>query len=82
MVGATNADAVAQLRRISPQQWFLVPGIGAQGGDLEATLRAGLRADGQGLLINASRAIWQASNAEAAARELVEQINQLRPVGV
>ena len=82
VVGATNSDAMARMRSITPQQWFLVPGIGAQGGDLEATLRAGLRPDGQGLLINTSRAIWQASDAEAAAKELNEQINQLRPIGV
>ncbi|UOG74594.1 orotidine-5'-phosphate decarboxylase [Hymenobacter tibetensis] len=82
VVGATNAEAVARIRSISAQQWFLVPGIGAQGGDLEATLNAGLRADGQGLLINASRAIWQASDAAAAAKELTAQINQLRPIGV
>ncbi|MBC8082692.1 MAG: orotidine-5'-phosphate decarboxylase, partial [Hymenobacter sp.] len=82
VVGATSADAVARMRSLSPQQWFLVPGIGAQGGDLDATLRAGLRVDGQGLLINASRAIWQAPDAGAAARELTGQINQLRSVSV
>ncbi|WP_426493411.1 orotidine-5'-phosphate decarboxylase [Hymenobacter sp. 102] len=80
VVGATNPDAVARLRALCPDQWFLVPGVGAQGGDLAATLRAGLRPDGTGLLINTSRALWQAENAAAAARELVEQMNQLRPV--
>ncbi|UOQ53634.1 orotidine-5'-phosphate decarboxylase [Hymenobacter cellulosivorans] len=80
VVGATNAEAVARMRRLSPEQWFLVPGVGAQGGDLQATLRAGLRPDGSGLLINTSRALWQAADAGAAARELVEQINKYRPV--
>jgi len=80
VVGATNAEAVARMRSITPTQWFLVPGVGAQGGDLEATLRAGLRPDGAGLLINTSRALWQAADAGATARELVEQINQFRPV--
>ncbi|GAB3232531.1 orotidine-5'-phosphate decarboxylase [Hymenobacter seoulensis] len=80
VVGATNAEAVARMRRLSPEQWFLVPGVGAQGGDLQATLKAGLRADGSGLLINTSRALWQADDAGAAARELVAQINQFRPV--
>jgi len=80
VVGATHAAALARVRAACPGQWFLVPGIGAQGGDLAATLQAGLRADGSGVLINASRSIWQAPDAGAAARELMEQINALRPV--
>ena len=80
VVGATEPATVAKLRASCPNQWFLVPGIGAQGGDLSATLRAGLRADGSGLLINSSRGIWQAENPGAAARELMEEINQFRTV--
>ena len=80
VVGATEPETVAKLRASCPEQWFLVPGIGAQGGDLSATLRAGLRADGSGLLINSSRGIWQANDAGAAARQLQEQINQHRVV--
>ena len=77
----TGDDAtVAKLRAACPDQWFLVPGIGVQGGDLSATLRAGLRHDGSGLLINSSRGIWQAQDAGAAARELQEQINEFRAV--
>ncbi|HEX8659957.1 MAG TPA: orotidine-5'-phosphate decarboxylase [Hymenobacter sp.] len=78
VVGATEPATVAKLRAACPEQWFLVPGIGAQGGDLSATLRAGLRADGSGLLINSSRGIWQAADAGAAARELMTQINHFR----
>ncbi|HEX8327944.1 MAG TPA: orotidine-5'-phosphate decarboxylase [Hymenobacter sp.] len=80
VVGATEPATVAKLRAACPEQWFLVPGIGAQGGDLSSTLRAGLRADGSGLLINSSRGIWQAKDAGAAARELKEEINQYRAV--
>ena len=80
VMGATEPTAMAKVRAVCPEQWFLVPGIGAQGGDLAATLHAGLRADGSGMLINASRSIWQAPDAGAAARELMEQINQLRLV--
>ena len=80
VVGASEPETVAKLRAACPQQWFLVPGIGAQGGDLSATLRAGLRADGSGLLINSSRGLWQADDAGAAARELRDQINQFRTV--
>jgi len=82
VVGATNPAALARVRAACPEQWFLVPGIGAQGGDLAATLQAGLRADGSGVLINASRSIWQAEDAGAAARELMKQINQFRPVTI
>ena len=55
--GATFPEAIANVRAAAPDAWFLVPGIGTQGGDLAATLRAGLRADGLGLIINASRNI-------------------------
>jgi orotidine-5'-phosphate decarboxylase len=82
VVGATEPAAMARVRAACPTQWFLVPGIGAQGGDLAATLQAGLRADGSGVLINASRSIWQAADADAAARELMEQINEHRSVEV
>ena len=78
VVGATEPATVAKLRAACPEQWFLVPGIGVQGGDLSATLRAGLRQDGSGLLINSSRGIWQVKDAGAAAREIKEQINEFR----
>ena len=56
VVGATDPQALARVRAAAPDLWFLVPGIGAQGGDLQASLEAGLRPDGLGLLINVSRA--------------------------
>lgn len=72
VVGATYPSELARVRKAAPFLPFLVPGIGAQGGDLEATLRAGLRPDGKGLLINSSRGILYASSgpdfAEAAGR--------------
>ena len=80
VVGATEPATVAKLRAACPDQWFLVPGIGVQGGDLSATLHAGLRTDGSGLLINASRSIWQAQDAGAEARKLLDQINAHRTV--
>ncbi len=57
VVGATYPREMAELRRAHPEVSFLVPGIGAQGGDLEATLAAGLDARGAGLLISSSRGI-------------------------
>ncbi len=78
VVGATHPDALAGLRQAAPGLWFLAPGIGAQGGDLEAALRAGLRADGKGLLINVSRSVARAANPGLAAAELRDEIVSLR----
>ncbi len=78
VVGATDVARIARVRELTRAMWFLVPGIGAQGGDLQATLRAGLRADGMGLLINASRSIAAAANPKAAAKKLRDEINAIR----
>jgi orotidine-5'-phosphate decarboxylase len=81
VVGATFPKEMAELRRAHPQLTFLVPGIGAQGGDLEAILQSGLDAQGRGLLISASRSIIYAGGADAmraAARELYDAINRGR----
>ncbi|HWJ36278.1 MAG TPA: orotidine-5'-phosphate decarboxylase [Steroidobacteraceae bacterium] len=67
VVGATYPAEMAQLRRAHPALGFLVPGIGAQGGDLDSTLAAGLDADGAGLLINSSRGIIYAGGGTAEA---------------
>jgi orotidine-5'-phosphate decarboxylase len=83
VVGATYPAEMAELRRAHPDLWFLVPGIGAQGGDLDATLTAGLDSRRTGLLINSSRAIIYAGGGEsgairAAAVELRDAINRRR----
>jgi orotidine-5'-phosphate decarboxylase len=67
IVGATYPAEMADLRRAHPTLPFLVPGIGAQGGDLDRTLAAGLMNDGTGLLINSSRGIIYAGGGAAAA---------------
>jgi orotidine-5'-phosphate decarboxylase len=67
VVGATYPQEMAALRHAHPEISFLVPGIGAQGGDLDATLAAGLNAQGAGLLINSSRGIIYAGGGSAAA---------------
>jgi uridine monophosphate synthetase len=74
VVGATHPGALARVRQAAPGMWFLAPGIGAQGGELEATLRAGLRADGKGLLLPVSRAIARAADPGRAAAELRDKI--------
>jgi uridine monophosphate synthetase len=78
VVGATYPEAIADLRTQSPYSWFLVPGVGAQGGEIEAVVRAGLRDDGLGLIINASRSVLYADDPAAAAAELRAQINRAR----
>jgi orotidine 5'-phosphate decarboxylase subfamily 2 len=78
VVGATDPASMARVRAAAPELWFLVPGIGAQGGDLEASLKAGLRPDGLGLLINASRSIARASNPASEAKKLRDEINRVR----
>jgi orotidine-5'-phosphate decarboxylase len=83
VVGATYPAEMAELRRAHPQLSFLVPGIGAQGGDLDSTLAAGLNAAGAGLLINSSRGIIYAGGGaapaiRAAAADLHAGINRGR----
>jgi uridine monophosphate synthetase len=78
VVGATFPQAIADVRNAAPQAWFLIPGIGAQGGDLEATLAAGLRKDGAGVIINASRNVALADNHEQSARNMRDEINAVR----
>ena len=79
VVGATYPNELARVRAIAPTLPFLVPGIGAQGGDLEAVLQNGRTAEGYGMLINSSRGIMYAGSGEnfaeaagAAAREIAE----------
>ena len=67
VVGATVPKELAELRAAHPDVTFLVPGIGAQNGDLKAVLAAGLDAQGRGLLISASRSIIYAGGGAAAA---------------
>jgi orotidine-5'-phosphate decarboxylase len=72
VVGATSPGALKSLRKLAPDLPFLIPGIGAQGGDVEAVMRAAYRRPGT-VVINSSRAILYAGEgpdfAEAAAHE-------------
>jgi orotidine-5'-phosphate decarboxylase len=74
VMGATYPAEIARARELCPDMPFLVPGVGAQGGDLEAVVRAGLDRQGHGLLINASRAIADADDPGAEARRLRDAI--------
>ncbi len=78
VVGATKAQWLEEVRKIIPEHFLLIPGVGAQGGSLEEVCKYGLTKD-IGLLINSSRQIIYASNkedfAEAAAKE-AEKLQQ------
>ncbi len=78
VVGATYPEALARVRNLAPDRWFLAPGVGAQGGDLAASLAGGLRADGRGLLIAVTRGVTLAEDHRTAAAQLREQIRQAR----
>jgi orotidine-5'-phosphate decarboxylase len=85
VVGATFPGEIARVREIVGDLPLLVPGIGAQGGDIEATVKAGRTATGVGLMINSSRAILYAGKGEGyatAARQVAletrDAINQWR----
>jgi orotidine-5'-phosphate decarboxylase len=81
VVGATYPQEMATLRKSHPGIPFLVPGIGAQGGDLEAAVTAGIDAQRQGLWVSSSRGIVFAGDAAAirgAAQKLRDEINAIR----
>jgi len=85
VVGATYPQELAAVRALVGDMPLLVPGVGAQGGDVAAAVTAGQSADGSGLIISSSRAILYASAGEdfaaaarAATQALRAQINQSR----
>jgi uridine monophosphate synthetase len=78
VVGATHIEAMKRVRAAAPDLWFLAPGVGAQGGELESALKAGLRKDGKGVLIPISRSISRAENPRTAAAEIRDQILSIR----
>ncbi|MBV6450756.1 MAG: Orotidine 5'-phosphate decarboxylase [Anaerolineales bacterium] len=78
VVGATHVDALKRVRAVAPDLWFLAPGVGAQGGELESALRAGLRSDGSGMLIPISRGISRAENPKLVAAELRDEMLHIK----
>jgi len=79
VVGATHPQIISNIRASVPDMWFLSPGIGAQGGELELALKSGLRKDGKGMLINVSRSIARAAEGPGvAAAELRDQIVNIK----
>ncbi len=78
VVGATYPEEMKKIREISGDMTFLVPGIGAQGGDLEAVIKNGLNSEGLGLIINSARGIIFADSPKEEARKLQEKINKYK----
>jgi orotidine-5'-phosphate decarboxylase len=78
VVGATYPEELKRVRYIVGDMWLLIPGIGAQGGDLKQVLQAGLTPDKQGLLISASRSIIFSDSPREEAEKLRDDINRLR----
>ena len=78
VVGATHPEALSRVRAAAPNLWFLAPGVGAQGGELESALKAGLRKDGKGILLPVSRGISRAEKPGRAAAELRDQIVNIK----
>ncbi|WP_397447369.1 orotidine-5'-phosphate decarboxylase [Polaribacter sp. R77954] len=77
VVGATKAEYFAAIRKIVPNSFLLVPGVGAQGGNLQDVCKYGLN-ENIGLLINSSRGIIYASNSENFAIAAAEKAKELQ----
>lgn len=77
VVGATQADKLAEIRQIVPDHFLLVPGVGAQGGSLEEVSRYGMNKQ-CGLLVNSSRAVIYASNGEDFAEKATEEAHKVQ----
>src|SRR5688572_8498559 len=77
VVGATHPDQMANIRALAPEHFFLVPGIGAQGGDLKHVMKHGMNKQ-CGLLINSSRAIIYASEGRDFAQKAALEASKVR----
>lgn len=78
VVGATVPEETKKIREIAKDMTFLMPGIGAQGGDVEAAVKAGVNSEKKGLIINSSRGIIFAENPAEEAKKLRDEINKYR----
>ncbi len=76
VVGATYPEEMKKIREIVGGITFLVPGIGAQGGNVKEVMANGVNSDGRGLIINSSRGIIFSENPKEEAKKLCEEIRQ------
>ena len=77
VVGATYPEEAARIRAVAPDMLFLMPGVGAQEGDLQAAVRASIDADGGGILVNASRSVIYAGTPEDMRAETVRLLRAI-----
>lgn len=77
VVGATHPEELGEIRKMLPNHFFLVPGVGAQGGDLQVVAKFGLN-NQVGLLVNSSRGIIYASNGEDFAEKAAGEAKKLQ----
>lgn len=77
VVGATQGSMFAEIRKVAPTSFLLVPGVGAQGGSLEEVCKYGITSD-CGLLVNSSRGIIYASSAEDFAEAAAAETKKLQ----
>jgi len=78
VVGATYPEEMKKIREAVGDMTFLVPGIGTQGGDVEATVKAGLNGEGKGMIIHSAREVIFSDDPLKAARDLKNSINEHR----
>lgn len=78
VVGATYPKEIQEVRALSDEVTLLIPGVGAQGGDLEQSMKAGLNSRKKGLIISTSRAVIFAENPKEEAETLQKNINLFR----
>lgn len=78
VVGATVPDQLKEIRAVCPTMPLLIPGVGAQGGDLEAAVRLGIDSRGRAALINSSRGIIYASSGKDFAQAAAQEADKLR----
>ncbi len=78
VVGATKAEYFADIRKIITNSFLLVPGVGAQGGNLQEVCKYGMTTENVGLLINSSRGIIYASQDEDFAQEAANKAQELQ----
>jgi len=78
VVGATYPKELVEVRKIAGDMTFLVPGIGAQGGYVEATMKAGLNSQKSGMIVNSSRGIIFASKGLDFAKKAREETIKLK----
>jgi orotidine-5'-phosphate decarboxylase len=77
VVGATRAEMLMNIRKLAPDHFLLVPGVGAQGGSLEAVAKYGMNSK-CGLLVNSSRGIIFADNTENFDRVAGEKAREMQ----